>query len=343
MVSKRAVTRSGLYVMIVFALIGLVAGCQQATRDTEQAPEKVTVMLDWYPNTNHTGLYVALKRGYFKDEGLDVEVVQPGESGVAQAVAAGRADFGYSYQEEVTYARAEGVPIVSLAAPLQHNTSAFASLKEAGIRTVKDFEGKRYGGWGSPTEEAVLKALMARYGADYSKLHMVTLGQADFFATIGREVDFEWIFYGWDGIEAKRRGMDLNLIFLKDLDPVFDYYTPLVVTSEAAIADHPERVKKFMRALVKGYVEALAEPEASAEILLAYAPELNADLVKRSQAYLADVDRQDRAEGRPYWGYQDRAVWARFAAWMHEAGLIDRPIDVDRAFTNDFLPQAEAK
>jgi len=297
-------------------------------------------MLDWYPNTNHTGLYVAVERGYFAAEGLEVEVLQSGEAGVEQAVGSGRVDFGFSSQENATYALAEGVPILSIAAILQHNTSAFASLKEAGIKTVKDFEGKRYGGWGSPSEAAVIQAVMAKHGADFSQVETVTLGQADFFATIGRAADFEWIYYGWDGIEAERRGIELNTIFLKDLDPVFDYYAPLLVTSQSLATNQPDKVAAFMRALAKGYADALADPAAGAEILLKYAPELNPDLVRRSQAFLAQVEKADKTEGRPYWGYQDQEVWARYARWMYEAGLIANPVDAGQAFTNQFLPGA---
>lgn len=348
--------QAGIKLYALWAVLGfmlLLSACSggkpteqaSSSQNTPQAEaskkgtKHFTVMLDWYPNTNHTGLYVALKRGYFEDEGLTVDIVQPGETGVAQAVAAGRADLGFSYQEEVTYARASGLPVVSLAAPLYHNTSAFAALASSGITSVKDFAGKTYGGWGSPTEEAVLKALLKQYGLPEDSVNIVTLGQADFFATIGRDVDFEWIFYGWDGIEAKRRGIALNTIFLKDLNPVFDYYTPLLITNEQLLASAPEDLKKWMRALARGYEEAYAHPEASAEVLLEYAPELNASLVKDSQAYLAEEDRKARAEGRPYWGYQKESVWSDFSRWMVEAGLIDAPIDVQKAFTNDFLPQ----
>lgn len=330
--------RAALAGGLLLALAVPLFGCGQKAGSPAHELEPVTVMLDWYPNTNHTGLYVALERGYFAAEGLDVEVLQSGEGGVEQAVGAGQVDFGFSSQENATYALAEGVPILSLAAILQHNTSAFASLKETGVRTVKDFEGKRYGGWGSPSETAVIQAAMAKHGADFSKLEMVTLGQADFFATIGRTADFEWIYYGWDGIEAERRGIELNTIFLKDLDPVFDYYAPLMVTSQQLAATRPDKVAAFMRALAKGYADALADPASGAEILLRHAPELNPELVRRSQAFLAQVEKLDETQGRPFWGYQDQEVWARYACWMYEAGLIAHPVDTEQAFTNRFLP-----
>ncbi|MBO8172846.1 MAG: ABC transporter substrate-binding protein [Bacillaceae bacterium] len=302
----------------------------------EENLQKVSVMLDWYPNTNHTGLYVALEKGFYEEQGLEVEIVQPGEGSTAdQLVASGNADFGISYQEGVTQARSSGVPIVSVAAVIQHNTSAFATLKESGIETVSDFEGKRYGGWGSPVEEAVLKAVMENAGADFSKLEIVTLGATDFFKSIGRDADIQWIYYGWDGVEAERRGVDLNLIMLKDLDPALDYYTPVIVTNEQHVNEQKELVNKFVEATARGYEFAIENPEESAEILLKHAPELNADLVKASQEWLSQQYQADAEQ----WGIQKKEVWERYAKWMYERDLIENMIDPDKAFTNEFLPE----
>ncbi|HZG72342.1 MAG TPA: ABC transporter substrate-binding protein, partial [Chondromyces sp.] len=144
-------------VLLVAALF--LVGCNgQDTADQEdndskkEEKEKVSVVLDWTPNTNHTGIYVAQERGYFEEEGLDVEILLPGEAGADQLVASGKAEFGVSYQEGITQARVQDIPLVSIAAVIQHNTSGFASPVEKGIKEPKDFEGKTYGGWGSPIE-----------------------------------------------------------------------------------------------------------------------------------------------------------------------------------------------
>lgn len=329
----------GLLVLLVVLAL-LLTGCGQDKKAApdqakQQTPQKITVMLDWFPNTNHTGLYVAKDMGFYLEQGLDVEIVQPGEGTTAdQLVAAGRADFGVSYQESVTQARTADIPLVSIAAIIQHNTSAFASLKESGITSPRDFAGKRYGGWGSPVEEAVLKAVMEKEGADFNKVTNVTLGATDFFNSIGRDADFEWIYYGWDGIEAKRRGMELNYVMLKDLDPALDYYTPVLVTSEKRISEQPELVKKFMTATAKGYHWAIKNPSDAAEVLLKYAPELNAELVKASQEWLSQKYQEDA----PQWGLQKEEVWSRYADWMFERGLISKKLEAEKAFTNRFLP-----
>ncbi|ADG80960.1 NMT1/THI5 like domain-containing protein [Thermincola ferriacetica] len=338
--------KSIYHVMKRFLIISLlpalvVTGCtksnlsEKAGKDKKAALKKVTIMLDWMPNTNHTGLYVAKDKGFYKAQGLDVEIIQPGEGTTAdQLVAAGKADFGISYQESVTQARATGIPLVSIAAVIQHNTSAFASLKKDNITSVKDFEGKRYGGWGSPVEEAVLKAIMTKAGADYAKLKNITLGATDFFTSIGKDADIEWIYYGWDGIEAKRRGIELNLLMVKDLDPALDYYTPVIVTNEKHIAEQKELVQKFVKATAQGYEFAIMNPAEAAKILLKNAPELNPELVKASQEWLSKK-YQDDAEK---WGIQKEEVWNRYARWMYDRQLIPRMIEPQKAFTNEFLP-----
>ncbi len=322
-------------ILTVCVLLTGLTGCSAKKDETQTAPlQKVTVMLDWFPNTNHTGLFAAKDLGYYKAEGLDVEFVQPSEGGNPQLIAAGKADFAISYQEEVTIARSQDIPVVALAAVIQHNTSGFASPVDKNIKSPQDFAGKTYGGWGSPAETAVLKTLMTKYGADFSKLKIVNIGSADFFASMQKGIDFSWIFYGWTGIEANQKGMDLNFIELKNEDKVFDYYTPVIIASESEIAKNPELATKFMRATAKGYDYAIKSPDKAAEILLKNAPELNKDLVVASQQYLAKEYQGDA----PRWGEMKTEVWKGYADFMFNNKLIDKNIDANKAFTNKYLP-----
>ena len=323
-----------ILLLIVFAIIfPALVKLKNSNNSKTSKLTKVTVLLDWFPNTNHTGLYVAREKGYFKDNDLDVDIIQPSEGDNLQILASNKADFAVSSQESITLARAKDLPVVSLAAIIEHNTSAFASLESSNIRTVKDFEGKRYGGWGSPIEEATLKALSNKFGADYSKIKNITIGTTDFFTTIGKDSDFQWIFYGWDGIEAKRRGIALNTIMLKDLLPVLDYYTPNLATSENNLKNKKEMVKKFMSAVIKGYDFAIKNPSDSAEILMSSAPELNKDLVRESQKSLSPLYQDDS----PKWGIEKESVWKSYADWLYSQKLIDKNIVAKDAFTNEFL------
>ena len=128
----------------------------------------VTVILDYTVNTNHTGMYVAQKLGYYEEQGLNVSIIEPADGVTPTLIATGKGDFGVSYQEDVTYGRAseDPLPVKAIAALIQHNTSGFASAADKNITSVKDFEGKVYAGWGSPSEEAIIRAVMEEAGFD---------------------------------------------------------------------------------------------------------------------------------------------------------------------------------
>lgn len=332
---------------MAFAAILLLSGCQGMLNNDTQTPasdpertvDRVSLVLDWFPNTNHTGIYVAEAMGWFDEVGIDLEIIQPGDGvGATQMVAAERVDFGISHQEGVTLARAEEIPVLSIAAIIQHNSSAFAALADSGIEGVEDFAGKRYGGWGSPMEEAVLQGMMEEVGADFSEIEMTTIGeQMDFLSSIGRDNDFQWIFYAWDGIAAGQRGIDLNLVFLGEENEALDYYTPVIITSEQLIATNPDLVRRFLQEASRGYDYAIDSPEAAADILLEAAPELERELVIESQQWLAD---QYQAEA-PRWGEQRSIVWDRFASWMEDNALLESMPDIESAYTNDFLPDEQ--
>lgn len=336
-----------------FALLGTflaLAGCSQGAQvqppaagnqaasdkpaDTSK-PVDIKVVLDWTPNTNHTGLYVAQEKGYFKEQGLHVQIIQPGTTGADQMVGAGNAEFGVSYQEGVTQARIQGVPLVSIASVIQHNTSGFASPVSKNIKTPKDFAGKTYGGWGSPAENAMIASLMQVEKADASKVKIVNMGDADYFTAVKRDIDFAWIYYGWTGIEAEQRKEPINMIYLKDYSDKLDYYTPVLVTNEKMIQEKPDVVKKFVAATSKGYQFAIEKPEEAADILCKAAPDLDKKLVHASQKWLSPRYKDDA----PRWGEQKKAVWDNYANWMFDHKLLDKALDSDKAFTNQFLPE----
>nr|WP_246096153.1 ABC transporter substrate-binding protein [Paenibacillus sinopodophylli] len=308
---------------------------KEQTGTADKPLEKVQVVLDWTPNTNHTGLYVARDKGYFKEQGLDVEIIQPGQTGADQMVASGSVQFGVSYQESITMARIAGVPLVSLAAVIQHNTSGFASPLAKGIDSPEKFEGKTYGGWGAPVEEAVIQSLMQEKGADVAKVNMISIGDSDFFTAVKRDIDFAWIYYAWTGVEAELRGEKINMLYLTDYSDKLDYYTPVLTTSEAMIKDKPEIVKAFTAGAAEGYQYAIDNPDDAAEILIKAEPDLNAELVRASQKWLSPKYQDDA----PRWGEQKLSVWENYANWMFEHKLLEKELEANNAFTNEFLPE----
>lgn len=340
--------RKRVSLLLIGCLVLLLAACNTAAKPTNEVSGKpnsspnhsatlkpVKVVLDWSPNTNHTGLYVAKEQGYYAAEGLDVEIVLPGSGGSDVMVASNEVPFGVSIQENVTQGRTQGVPLVSLAAVIQHNTSGFAAPVDKGIKSPKDFEGKTYGGWGSPVEEAVMKTIMDLEHGDVKKVNIVSIGEADYFTAVKRDIDFAWIFYAWTGIEAELRGETLNMLYVKDYSSSLDYYTPVIVSNETTIKNDPDLVKAFMRATSKGYQYAIKHPDESAVMLLKAVPDLDEKLVKASQKWLSPKYQDDA----PRWGEQKHEVWQNYSDWMFERGLLDKKLDTDQAFTNDFLPK----
>lgn len=300
--------------------------------------EPVTFMLNWTPNTYHSGMYIALDRGWYREAGLDVKIIEPAAGGTAQVLAAGQADFGIMEQEAVIPARAEGVPVVALAALIQHNDSSLYFLKSEGISRPRDLEGKTYGGFGGVLERQLISELVKCDGGDPSKIKFVEVGNVDYLSGMEQNrFDFVWVFEFWDVMRAKEvEKKDVgSLKFIDYTNCIPDWYTPLLVTSERMIKEKPEVVRKFMEATVRGFEVAMKDPQAAADAIMKGAPESDRKLLEVSAEYLSTryVD-----PGRP-WGLQDREVWVRFTEYLKRAGLIEKDIDVDAAFTNDFLPK----
>jgi len=302
------------------------------------ALKKVTLMLDWTPNTHHSGIYVAKDKGWFKDAGLDVQIVEPAEGGVEQVVANGNADFGISVQESVVPARAEGVPIVSIGAIRQHNGSSLMSLASENLKRPKDLEGKTYGGFGGALETALIKKLVSCDGGDPNKVKFVEVGNIDYLAGMEQNrFDFVWVFESWDVIRAREveNKQVSSLPFSDYLTCIPDWYTPVVIASEKMLKDNPETVRKFMAAVSRGYDFAMQNPAESASILDKAVPELDQTLVTKSAQYMtthfADKGRQ--------WGLQDLDTWVKFEQFLRDSGLTTKQIDVKAAYTNDYLPK----
>jgi ABC-type nitrate/sulfonate/bicarbonate transport system substrate-binding protein len=326
--------------LVLVSFTVLMAGCgndsTKSVQPTEGAKKltDVKVVLDWTPNTNHTGLYVAKEQGFFEQEGLNVQIIAPGEGGADTMIASGAAEFGVSYQESITQGRIQGVPLVSIAAVIQHNTSGFASPVAKNIKTPKDFENKSYGGWGAPSESAMIESLMQSEKADATKVKMVNIGDADYFTAVKRDIDFAWIYYAWTGVDAELRGEPLNMIYLNKYSDKLDYYTPVLATNEKMISSKPEIVKAFVAAASKGYQFAISKPEDAANILIKAVPDLDPKLVVASQKWLSPRYQDDAAR----WGEQKKSVWENYATWMLDHKLLEKKLDVDAAFTNTFLP-----
>lgn len=313
-------------------------GKQEQGTDQEKELEKLTFVLDWTPNTNHTGLYVAQEKGYFAEEGLEVEIVQPPEDGADALVASGKAQVGVSFQDTM----APGVvgenelPNTAIAAVVQHNTSGIISRKGEGMDRPKGMEGKKYATWDAPIEKAMVENVVEQDGGDFSKVELIPSTVTDEVSALkSKSVDAIWVFYAWAGIATEVAGLETDYFAFKDINPAFDYYTPVIIANNDFLEEEPDTAKAFLRALKKGYEFAIEDPDGAAQILCEASPELDAELVKTSQEYLADQYQADAER----WGYIDPERWNGFYTWLNENGLSETEIPENTGFSNDYLPE----
>ena len=333
-----------LLLVSLLAASGLPAAAPPAAAQPTP-PTPVSIGLDWTPNTNHTGVFVAQQQGWYAAEGLDVTILPYAEGNSPESqVAAGRATFAFSFEEAVTVARAAGRPLVSLAAVILHNTSAFVTLADSGLDRPAKLEGTRYAGFGSPFEEPVIQTVLTCDGAPTGHVQNITTNVFGFEALQAHQADFVWIFQGWEGIGAQRAGVQLNVMSPLDYC-VPNYYTPVIVTNEQLIQQQPDLIRRFMRATSRGYDLAITSPEQAADLLIKAAPPgsfPDPGLVADSAQWLAPRYKEDK----PRWGEQDLQTWTDYPQFMVSSGkLLDAngaPVtqDLNYAdfFTNDFLP-----
>lgn len=329
---------------LVLAVGGLTA-CGNGSKETAEndskdkggSLEKVRIVLDWTPNTNHTGLYVAKELGYFKDEGLDVEIMQPPEGSTTSLIGAGGAEFGISFQDTLApaFATDDPMPVTAVAAIIQHNTSGIVSLKKLGIDSPKKMEGHSYATWNSPIELAIIKKIVEDDGGDFSKIKLIPNTVTNVVTALKTNIDTVWIYYAWDGIATKVAGLDTNYLNFADYGKELDYYSPVIIANNNFLKKNPDTAKKFLNAVKKGYEYAIAEPDKAADILVKAVPELDPKMVKESQKWLAD---QYKAEVTR-WGYIDQDRWDSFYKWLYDNKLIEKEIPSGTGFSNDYLAE----
>lgn len=228
--------------------------------------------------------------------------------------------------------------VTAVAALLQHNTSCVMSKKGAGIDRPKGLEGKTYLTWDSPIELAMLENVVKADGGDWSKVKRIPNTVTDEAQDVKQNPDHAiWVFDGWGGVNAQVNNVEVDRFFFKDLNPTFDYYTPILIANNDLIKNDPETVKAFLSATKKGYEYAIENPDEAAQILIdgddTGSLKGSEELVKASQKYMVDQYVADA----PKWGYIDPARWNAFYNWLGEEKIVEEKIPENTGFTNDYL------
>jgi len=337
---------------LIFAVAAVlvVAGCAGST-DGGAAPggdppaggQKIRIALDWTPNTNHTGLFVAQQEGWFRAAGLDVEFLPYNNTSPDTLVSAGAAEFGISFQDSFTFSKAAGADITSVMAVLQHWATQIAVRADrADITSPKDLDGKTYGGFGGPGEEPKMRAVIRDAGGT-GTFTSVVLGTAAYEALYAGQVDFTEPFVAWEGIEAELRGQPLKTFAYTDYG-FPDSYNVILVGNSPWLAQHPDLARAFVQAAQRGYQLAADDPARGAELLSAANPGAftEPELVTRSQRLLSERYLRDES-GRV--GPQTLDKWSGYSGFAFDSGALTGPDgapltarpDFATWFTNDYL------
>ena len=326
-------------IMLCLAMTISMTACGGSDSSDSGDNTKITFCLDWTPNTNHTGLYVALANGYYEDAGLDVEIVQPAENTAAQMCAAGEAQFAIEAQDTMAASLAADEPlaITAVSAILQHNTSGIISRKGDGITSPAGLTGKTYSTWESPIELAMLENVVNGSGGDFSKVKQIPNDITDEPAALAaKQTDAIWVFEGWGRVNADVEGVPVDYFGFADFNPTFDYYTPIIIANNDFLKDSPDAAKAFLEATKKGYEFAAENPDEAADMLIegdqTGSLKESEELVKKSQEFLSPKYIDD-AES---WGYIDPERWNAFYKWLYDNELCAKDL-TDKGFSNDYL------
>ena len=319
------------------ALAALASGAHAQT--------KVKFVILTQPNIWDAGTYAALDQGYFKETGLDVELISPTiPSDGMKLVASGGADFATAHSTDVLIARDTGIPIVSVGTTHQYGTAGVMIPTDAGFSDLQGLEGKNVGVTGIPFNKTMLEYMLTKNGVDLSKVNIVTVGFVPIPLLLSKRIDALGDAITWSepaaynvqlGKDATDTSTYKYYAFYENGVP--RYYTFGIVTSESKLAADPDTVRKFMGAWQKGLDYMVKNQAAAAEGVLSKHPEINRP---EAIANLAEISRivvspETEANGI---GWQDPAVWEAQAKFMEEQGLIKKA-DISKAMTNGYLPK----
>jgi ABC-type nitrate/sulfonate/bicarbonate transport system substrate-binding protein len=303
--------------------LALASACGASGSDEDE----ISVQLDWTPNTNHIGIYVALANGWYEEAGIKVDVLPYTDINPDTVVANGKADVGISFPPNLIFSRAAGLDLISIAAVLQRNVTELAVLDSSEIKRPRDFDGKVYAGFGLPFEEPHIKTVVKADGGK-GEFTTATLSTAAYEALYAKRADFSEIYVAWEGIEAELRGIKLRTFRYDDFG-VPDFPGVVLVADKKNVEKKEDALRKFIAATKRGYEYAAQNPEQAAKIFSDYVgaetfPE--PDMVRLSSIKLGPSMLTSSGS----WGMQDAKAWNDYTNWLIGQGVVvdsnDKPI-----------------
>jgi putative hydroxymethylpyrimidine transport system substrate-binding protein len=345
--------------LLLAAVAAAVAGCgEKAEPDGTAAPrqEPFTVVLDYFPNADHAGLYAALEAGLYKKAGLDVKLQAPPDPAAPlKLLAAGRADLAISYQPELLLARDQGEEgIVSVGALVQKPLTSLIALPSGGVRTPKDLSGKRVATSGIPYQSAYLKTILKQAGVDPSSVQEINVGFNLTQAMVSKKADASLgSFWNYEGVDLQRRDRDPVILRMEQIG--VPTYNELIFVARRQDLDAAgaSRLRRFLSTTAAGHRLLRKNPQAGVDALLkadkGLDPELQEAAIKATLPVFFPVEpaREDRAapslapqtnSGDLPWGWQEPVEWAAYERWMRAENLLTRPPSEASPVTNEFLP-----
>jgi ABC-type nitrate/sulfonate/bicarbonate transport system substrate-binding protein len=346
---------------VLIAIAAIVAGCASgpspapataspsavasASASSSPVPATVRLALDWTPNTDHTGFFVAQHEGWYRDAGITLRVLPYSSNTPETLLGAHQAECGISFQDALTFAVAAGVKIKSVMAILQHSASEIAVLDSSSIKRPRDLDGKTYGGFGYPNEVPTIRFVIQHDGGK-GDFKNVVIDTAAYEALYAKRVDFTIPFRAWEGVEAELRGIKLRYFAFTDYG-FPDFYQVVLACDTDWLAREPDAARRFVAATVRGFELAARDPDAAAAMLIEENPgvfDANPQLPKASAEYLATNKLYVDANGRV--GTQTLERWQGYSGFLYDQGLLvdaagkklTAPPDYAALFSNDFLP-----
>jgi len=325
-------------VLLALVVSLLLAGCGEV-KNTVNPPagsaNQLTLMLDYFPNADHVGIYAAQADGYFRQADLDVHIEAPTNAATPlQLLAAGKVDVAIGYEPEVLLARNQGNPLVSVAAIVQRPLTSIISLASAHITSPAQLKGKTVGDSGIPYQHAFLQTILRRAGVPASSVKEVNVGEGLVPALVsGRVKAILGGYWNYEAIELSQLHRRTNVIPVNKAG-VPNYDELVLVVRKGTIVDHASLIRRFVQAVARGYEAARADPTKAVNQLLAANPSLDRKL--QSASVRATLSSFFPSGSHP-WGWQNSTQWNAFGSWMMREHLISNPDAIIDASTNELL------